>query len=1419
MLIKDIVDLDEKAEFRSDVQLSAYDDRDRNLALLHSYLFSTSTQQRDLSAAGNTSPVDLLSELVNAFYSVQAENRQVVIADYGHGKTHLALALANYFGRPADSPELAVIRRKLEQALNDPARAGRYRDFKDSKGAFLLLRVRGDIPERLPAQFFSALERGLAEHEATAGIKLPFWYERAEEYLKNMSREAKAKANDYLARHDSEIPLLLQEIRAHHDVVDLAIGAIHAGTGIRPELRETGLAAAIDWAVGELVGPGKPFGGLLVLFDEFTLYLNKYARRHAAANLQDLLNGIDNHRGKAAFVAFAQVDPETTAENMTIAGNERADLKKALTRLPRKHRLHSLLESVIDAYLLQSQPAWEKFIEPMSVRGKLTGASDVAYNSFSRRYDRALRWTPTKFQETITKGCFPLHPITTVLLCNMRLETVDTGVPRTVLGFVMTNLRAKQTEPALVDGRPNWVLPIALVDYFEDSLVGNAYDSFKNARRAVGAEMTIEQEAILKALLLYELGDVRVRAHDQFDFLCQASGLERQVAGNALRELVAANAIRQDGSSRMYSLWPMMADPQRMERLIREKLKEMRFDERSLQELNKEIDEVPGVQFGLQPMNVAWGHQTDWGAREEIITVESLTAADLRERVALTKFGPNGAIQEGARGYVFWGLARDDEERAHFRENAERVLDEAFPGDSPVPVLLVLPNSPQPGLIDNFMRRNALRAFKSPERQDVGKEMFEHEERRVIAEIGKALLSIRGAAERPYDILRSSDSLAVPVAYRAAVKQLGEANLNQAVLECYRLAYRWRPPTFDTRYQVSSRGSNALRTASVRIASNFFKNKSKSLASTIQSERFTVDLYDRHLKKAWGVLGPDYRLQKPREAGVAAAWNLIDNFFAPGRSGGKLSDVIIELLNPPFGYDYNTAVLIFAAWYGFNSADVRVSSKGSFAFEAGDAFNQWLEKGTKDFVRLVHENAVALSRREPGDMEKELHAQLAAYRDKQHTPDDAIKLAGNIQALAADERIAEGLRNQAAEASRELNEAAEAAQTYDREATDVAKLMRQGNVLSNLKTIQNKLAKLAPPTLVTTNTPPLQALHDELTQAVQTAASQVASTYSKLTDVGRYALHQQYLTNGRKAVADAGYTPLATIFDGALAELEKQREKLAAQEGEKSTRAALEIMRTDIPLSGLYEQRDYLETLTVYSDVTVALRDKKLAATRQEIDRLEHAAESFHAEALTHPDQASLIKAYNRLVSSMSRYDGSPPADKMAESKHLMERYGSFLNKLTEIRQSIPGVQSEESAKESLMMLDQLAAANGEWLSERQQKLLAQTRQEVHAHRETKRKEAAEWLARVIAAGRANGDPVRLLQTLQKAPAFLSEEQQAQVREQVDTVERRIDEDALMQIEQQFRSLRDPEMQRACLARLQQLVSQGEIGVREPGGR
>jgi len=166
LTIRQLVHLDEQAEFVSDVQLDYYDDPAKNKRLLHSYLFTTISAIDDRKEVRKISSLQMLEKIAETFL-IDSDNRYVLVADYGHGKTHFALALANFFSKPVKSDEIRILQEKIAHAYNMPARAKKLKDFKESRGEFLVVRLRGDKSGRLESQFLKGLEKALHEHQAT----------------------------------------------------------------------------------------------------------------------------------------------------------------------------------------------------------------------------------------------------------------------------------------------------------------------------------------------------------------------------------------------------------------------------------------------------------------------------------------------------------------------------------------------------------------------------------------------------------------------------------------------------------------------------------------------------------------------------------------------------------------------------------------------------------------------------------------------------------------------------------------------------------------------------------------------------------------------------------------------------------------------------------------------------------------------------------------------------------------------------------------------------------------------------------------------------------------------------------------------------------------------------------------------------
>ena len=276
-----------------------------------------------------------------------------MIANYGHGKSHLALALANYFGKPFGSEELKVLLSKIQDAVHDSAQAEKYKQFKRSNSKYLVICLRGDLPGSMRGQFIHELEKSLEADEKTRDERIPFWFTQAEKYLSELEGKELEQSNDYLKRFHTDVASLLDDVHNHKiEVFDRCNEVFHHVHGIYPDFgREVSLKEIVNWAVGKFCGTDKPYRGMLVLFDEFSLYLKNYVAGNSANELQDLLNGVDDNRQKVVFLAFSQHDPIEYVQTFISKGMMLDTAIHELGRLPKKVFLYSLMESVIDVYL------------------------------------------------------------------------------------------------------------------------------------------------------------------------------------------------------------------------------------------------------------------------------------------------------------------------------------------------------------------------------------------------------------------------------------------------------------------------------------------------------------------------------------------------------------------------------------------------------------------------------------------------------------------------------------------------------------------------------------------------------------------------------------------------------------------------------------------------------------------------------------------------------------------------------------------------------------------------------------------------------------------------------------------------------------------------------------------------------------
>jgi len=1399
MRIADLVSMDASGDLPSDVQLSHFGNRELNEELLRNYIFTVhapttyGAQQRSLAAW------DVLEQLRTLFVASRGENRILLTANYGHGKSHLALVLANLFARPAGSREVKIILDRLQQALNDPPKFGGYRDFKRSKGEFLVVRLQGDAVTDLQDGFVRALEQALSEHPATQGLEIPFWSREAYQWLVSLNDDARQRASDFLAMHGTDVPTLQADL-TRQGAYQLVRELSKHVTGFYYDFgREATLEELVLWAVDQVCVPHK-LGGLLVLFDEFSLFLQKYMAGRTPGKLQELLNGISKSQGKSAFIAFSQLDVETVAENYA-PSQRREDARKELDRLPKNKRagLYSLMESVLASYLKQDMANWDICFGEPAKRGYLNQARIVTQKHFHKRYGDELKWDAGQLYEKVVTGCFPLHPMTTAILSAHAFDLGAGGNPRTALQFIRQTWPNLHQQPVrLPDSRPNFVYAAALVDFFGEQISQKWYTAYRSAIEASPEALSEDQRKVLQGLLVQQAVDLKAARSEQIDLLHHLSGVDRDAIKDHLKQLAQWKVVYFDPVRKVSYLRPTAIASQEVEEVIQKAVAAIPIDTALMKMI---ADKLPP----LEVSSLKFGHTSDWSPQQVAITAGDFTVEALRSRLQPVKTN-NNAIEDPVRGLVVWLIAQNEEEKARVRQTAQEVLDAVNEGvDSPLPVVIVMPKRATPGLINAARQLQAMETLSTSDRDKIGTVVYQDREKIAQDDFRNSLKDLFEVDDLGLyaDIPRKLEVFALPGPYRVSVQALKIPTLKTVVTECYAKAYAYRVQFYE-RYAVSGRGPNKLRDATQRVARWLFSDTAGSGINSLGQQAIEYNLAMQYLMQAWGMLAPSsYNVQPPTLRALREAWDVLEGAFPAGCSDVLARPIILELLNPPYGHDYNTLILLLAAWIGFHKHEIHPALGGKLVSISQLQTQLDDARRPQEFLnRLCITTPLSISRAKPDEMFAQVNAVLEHIRQAaSFTIVQAQEALTQLEQAAANPVLPETKRDEIGQLRPRLEEALQRALEYDQKArTWQGKLSTSApeDLLKARKTLTDLPSLL----FVTATQPSLEELTQRWETEFRTALAAHCAKYAKLNDLSDYSSYKNRLNRVRKELGQ--YPVFAQQVDQALTTLANARANLEKQEEEKSMVAEINQMALSAALVDLYAYRERLTALTDLSSQTAKLRDDKLNQISGRIKRHEQTVVEL-PQAVDRVVQLSDVRQQrNLLLSVLGQLQGTQFYQTMLDLQKRIEQLEGFFEALRDVDllpRNTPDALSDRDVR--LVAIETEYSAQ---LSPIQLALLSKKRAEIEDYRRQETRQARVWLADLEQRHKAGESPESLLRRSKGRSAFLPPEDIIYLEQLSQLWQQRLDESVLLQIESLFQKIAESEIRRQCVQRLQALL-------------
>jgi len=1392
--IRDLVTLDKQAEFRNDVQMSHYDDPKTNLGLLQSFIFSYNAPQ------GKKSAIDLLETLKNVFTIGRQENRMVCIANYGHGKSHLALVIANYFAKPYGSPELEKVLEKIGKSVENSTKLDRLRDFRKEQGEFLVVRLRGDVNIGLREQFIKQVQTALKEHNSTANKPLSFWSDKALQLLDGLTETQQSVAEQFLSGKETDLAGLKNDVRNHRDQgYDRTRQLIKHITGVLPDLGgEVSLQKLIKEISSEYCGENNPLAGIVVLFDEFSLFVQRYAQRRSAGELQELLVGVEELGDKAVFLAFSQHDPITVAKTYAASQEQSQSLEHELTRIPRKEFLYSLLESVIDAYLDQPTRAWENFVTNPDVRGPIVRASNAAMAIFYKRYENELRWDPEKFDQIVTRGAFPLHPLTTALLCNLSFSGSETiGNPRTLLGFIREQVALMQDQPVIQNHQINWILPIFLVDYFKEYLGKEPFKRFEVAVNKLPVNAPDEHTRLLKALLLQNVAELKLTRDDQEIFLQEAAGIPYNSIKKNLSELVSIQAIRLDNINRTYSFWSLSTDPDALKKKIQKKIEGKELDWDTLEILSK--SQVKAI-----PIEVKWGHAEDWEAKEVILTAKFFTVDRISKLFPRYHMSVSGNLEEGVRGGVVWVLPETNEDAEWIQKNAENIIDQAFPGDFPLPIVVKTTHRVFPDLIKAFHTLNALEAMNEPERKETGLELFEIERLQQQTIIRNEMITLRGEETNFSSIPHKLKNYFMPAAYRSLVRLSQTPSIKQVLEECYRLAYPFHPPEFYSTYKNSA---NNLRKATRLLATLLMNNSISTNQLSLRADKIAQDILQKFLYAKWKIMSVDNRIKESDNGNIVKAWTIFEETYKPGIRGVYLRETLVKLLNTPFGYDNNTLKLLLSAWIGYHQHDLQFTSiSQQIGIEGLTSILNEIT-GHKTFIgEICGPHKVSVSRRDAGELVREVTSLIELVNRGTLTQSEADETINKLKIHCADAGLPEEICTAANNAIDRLTTSLELAQKYDNDAKAIYDELENGHDLQNFIQQQKRIQQLPRTELVKPSEKSIAELeaiwHDSLQKKVETECTEMVKV-TRLQDVG---LNQSRLENTKKLLLKAKLDNQVQQVEEALTQISLRENELETQENELPVQNEIRAMSRQMPLQTLRTFVKRLQEIKGFSQITMDLRDQSLNEIKAEILQLEQISNGLTASIVNIDSKKTANEWQTTYLRNISRFEGSPLQSELDKIHETVNQIQGFLDELQEIEQY--PITNFESAAEAMNKFEILKIKAQPWLRGKALQKIIDSQLQLKTQVQEKTSEAHQWLEKVQELCATNEPLYKIIQALGVKQPFLLPDDQEKLIQLKQNVKHKQEEDVVARIENDFRQIADPKLRQECLQRLQAILAE-----------
>lgn len=543
----------ELLEFRKDlyfegaVQIDWFYDPLRAAKVAENFVFHGKdyfgVEETSLGGKKRIDTVGLVQSLTAKLGDENVKVPSLAIADYGTGKSHLAVTLGQLFSGPEYMPE--TFSKVLENIrIIDRTAADEIERSCDGRNFVMVINGMRDF--NLHSEILRAAQRSLALYGLPDDNlrKINRALETAEMFFDRNSQtsigifEEVAKKIGWSETGNRLSQKIKTELLSNEEAFEIVNKVYQEING--QEIRwDEGLSAStiLEMLVTEYCGMNGKFDHIIILFDEFGRYLEYASGVNAAKSgdsaLQQIFEAVQNADGALQVINFIQSDIKTYLQ--------RVDQTKNISRYigrydgSDKYYISSNLETVF-ANLIQRKD--KKLFASTVIKWQ----SDNE-DSWKSDFEKINRWLITKgmwkdyklFRKVVVEGIYPMHPLATFMLTQLS-DYLQNRSSLTLISHYIEELSSAE-----LNGEPVMIMPEYLMrgDLYVEMLAAEQDGKqpsqqcirYDNIIRKFGDKLSEKSLAVLRSNLVLRI--LRFRTTDYED----AKMALRFVSGFTMKEI------------------------------------------------------------------------------------------------------------------------------------------------------------------------------------------------------------------------------------------------------------------------------------------------------------------------------------------------------------------------------------------------------------------------------------------------------------------------------------------------------------------------------------------------------------------------------------------------------------------------------------------------------------------------------------------------------------------------------------------------------------------------------------------------------------------------------------------------------------------------------------------------------------------